>query len=142
MHPRERSRHGQPRPLPECDSFEKLALLAAGDAIANDAIPTDTPGMWTRADYQIVNGRVDDPRAYQPHRTPRRRNHHDTNGDSPAHRAAEAYRQAVDRGSRHPTADAARALNVSRATAGRAISEARKQGLLGPALRNHAGEQT
>ena len=120
----------------------KVALLAADDAIATDSIPTDIPGMFTTAEYRIVGGRVDDPRAYQPRRTPRPSNDRDDNGDGTVHRAAAAYRQAVEQSSRSPTADAARALCVSRATAGRAISEARKLGLLGAALRTQPGEQT
>jgi hypothetical protein len=56
-------------------------------------------------------------------------------------RAATAYRQAIARGSRKPTEEVAQALNVGRSTAARAISAARAQGLLGPALRARAGEQ-
>jgi hypothetical protein len=56
-------------------------------------------------------------------------------------RVAELYREAVADGSHRATADVAETFGVSRATAARAVSAARRQGLLGPALRTRAGEQ-
>jgi DNA-binding transcriptional regulator LsrR (DeoR family) len=46
----------------------------------------------------------------------------------------------MKRGSRSPTRDVARRLNLSRSTAARAIAEAREQGLLGLARRTAPGE--
>jgi hypothetical protein len=52
---------------------------------------------------------------------------------------AEVYAQAWDRGSRHPTADAAKRLRVSPERARDLVREARQRGLLSPALPGRPG---
>jgi len=66
-----------------------------------------------------------------------------TNGKRPTlelDRVIDEYRGAIERGSRSRTADTARALDVGRSTAARALAAAREQDCLA-ALRNRAGEQ-
>lgn len=55
-------------------------------------------------------------------------------------RAVEVYRQAVIAGD-PPTQTVAKVLHLERSTAGRWMVEARRRGLLGPALARKAGEQ-
>jgi hypothetical protein len=141
-------------------TYARAALLAVDDALAvdelthedvmrhmNEGLPyhgtlSEAPAFVTRA-FRIADGRLDDPRARNPRPRPRRTNHTVTPEErlTRATRAAEAYREAIARGSPSPTEDVARALDVSRSTASRAITDARRQGLLGRALRNRAGEQ-
>jgi len=59
--------------------------------------------------------------------------------DAHLRRIAEMYRDLVTAGSRAPTQDIAEALNYSRSTVGRWLVEARRRGLLGPAVGTRAG---
>jgi hypothetical protein len=116
-------------------TYARAALFAVEDAL--DA------GERTYKEYRVVDGQVQDPRTGKP-RPRSRRQYVSAKSEelqTRVERAAEEYRRAVDRGSVSPTVDVAHALSVGRSTAARAIAAARKQGLLGPALRNRAGEQ-
>jgi hypothetical protein len=142
-------------------TYARAALFAAEDALAADDVLTyeaimaqelpyirslteDEAGSrgWVYKEFRIVDGRIRDARARKPRQRPRRKHvtAKDDELDTRIPRAVEAYRRAIERGSRSPTVDVARALNVGRSTAARALSDAREQGLLGPALRNRAGE--
>lgn len=97
---------------------------------------------WGRGMYQVADGQLQDvggqtarPRARRPTSTAKR---NEIEQRIPA--AVKEYRRALEHGSRSPTSDVARALNVGRSTAARALAEARRQGLLGPARRTSAGE--
>jgi hypothetical protein len=140
-------------------TYARAALFAVEDALAADALTyeeimaqelpfhgslsNDKLG-WVYQEFRIVDGQVADARSRKPRPRPRppRTNSSPRSDEthSRAPRAADEYRRAIERGSRSPTADVARALNVGRSTAARAIAAAREQGLLGPALRNRAGE--
>jgi hypothetical protein len=112
-------------------TYSRAALYAVEHAIANGRGSTR---------YEIDrNGRIIDPRAGERPERPRKR-HVYPKDETRVARAAELYREAYERGSRSPTADVARELNVGRSTAARAIADARKKGLLGSALANRAGE--
>jgi hypothetical protein len=142
-------------------TYARAALFAVEDALAADnltyedimtqelpyhgSLTNDRVG-WVYKEFRIVDGQVADARARKPRPRPRppRANpspRSDEAGSRPP-RAADEYRRAIERGSRSPTADVARALNVGRSTAARALAAAREQGLLGPALRNRAGERS
>jgi hypothetical protein len=140
-------------------TYERAAIYAVGDAVAADDLTYDDidmvqelqlqgsltqggPLRHVYAEYKIVDGRFKHPRILKRPR-PGRRNTTAKSEEarSRVSRAAEEYRRALESGSRSPTADVARALTVGRSTAARALTAAREQGLLGPALRNRAGEQ-
>jgi hypothetical protein len=142
-------------------TYLRAANLAVDDAIAADDV-FFSPGLclsdevptigyvrrpesgYHRRDYRIVDGQLTDPRTKTNLRPrPRRRYHTEPSDEAQDRvpRAVDEYRQALERGSRSPTADVAHALKVGRSTAARALAEAREQGPLGPALRNRAGEQ-
>ena len=141
-------------------TYAKAAMLAVEDAIAAEGKPVDHGDLWDQLpyigyprtpelgyiyrEYLVVNGQMTDPRVTRKPR-PRPQRHYVTARSDEVRdrvsRAVDEYRKALEQGSRSPTADVARALNVGRSTAARALSEAREQGLLGHALRNRAGEQ-
>jgi hypothetical protein len=135
----------------------RLAVFAVEDALAADDVLTyevimaqeltyigslAEPGGQVVREYRVVNGEVQDPRSGLPR--PRR-------APPPTakrvelrervRRAAEEYQRAVRRESRTATLDVAAALGLSRASAARAIAEARRLGMLGAALEGRAGEQ-
>jgi hypothetical protein len=132
-------------------TYARAALLAAEDALAADGLTHEDivradllyvgslSTGWVGREFRVVDGRLDDPRTRRP--APRHRAQRRERADDRVERAAAEYRQALERGSRSPTADVARVLDVGRSTAARAISEARERGLLGAALRTAAGEQ-
>jgi hypothetical protein len=141
---------------PPLDAYAKTALFAVEDALAADELTyeeimtqelphhgslTNDKLGWVYKEYRLVDGHVEDPRGRKP-KPPPRRPRTTPKSEELSTRPARAveYRQAIERGSRSPTADVARALNVGRSTAARALAAAREQGLLGPALRNRAGE--
>jgi hypothetical protein len=141
-------------------TYARAAMLAVEDAIAAEGQPGSHRYLWDELpyigyprtpehgyiyrEYRVVKGQVTDPRLARKPR-PRPQRHYVTARSDEFHdrvsRAVDEYRRALEHGSRSPTADVARALNVGRSTAARALSEAREQGLLGPALRNRAGER-
>jgi hypothetical protein len=144
-------------------TYARAALFAVEDAIAvqdahgPDNKPTHEPlrpetvyeasltdGKLDlgRGTYLVVDGRVHDVGGKMPRTRrsrPRSRRSNDLEARIP--QAVEEYRRAIADGSRSPTEDVARALNIGRSTAARALAAAREQGLLGPALRNRAGER-
>jgi hypothetical protein len=92
--------------------------------------------------YLVVDGQVQDVGGPTTRPRPTRRTSTMSHKlEERARRAAEVYRDALRHGSRHPTQDVARRLHLSRSTAARALDEARRQGLLGPARRTSAGER-
>lgn len=95
-----------------------------------------------KGEYPCINGQLQDARGEPLQPRPRRLRSVNGNDELQARipRAVEEYRRAIGRGSRSPTVDVARELHVGRSTAARAIAEARRQGLLGPARRTSAGE--
>jgi hypothetical protein len=142
-------------------TYARAALFAVEDALAADKLTyedimaqelpyhgslTNDKLGWVYREFRIVDGQIADARA----RKPRPRSRPSRANPSPRSdeargrppRAADEYRRAIERGSRSPTADVARALNVGRSTAARALAAAREQGLLGPALRSRAGERS
>jgi hypothetical protein len=141
-------------------TYARAALFAVEDALAADELTyeeimaqelpyhgslTNDKLGWVYQEFRIVDGQIVDapgrkprPRARPPWTNPSPRS---DEAHSRARRAADEYRRGIARGSRSPTADVARALNVGRSTAARALAAAREQGLLGPALRNRAGER-
>lgn len=139
-------------------TYARAAVLAVEDALAVDDLTyekimeqelpyhghlADDGSGHVYREFKIVDGRIEDPRTGRP-RTPARHKHtYPKNGKHQLELGlvVDEYRRAIDRGSRSPTVDVARAFNVGRSTAARSIAAARKQGLLGPALRNRAGEQ-
>jgi hypothetical protein len=120
-------------------TYARTALLAVEDAIADPAYKKG--GYLTQ--YEVSGGKVMDygTRNARSPQTPRIA---PTNGRPTPDLSAwvDAYRQAVERGSRSAIVDVANAFHVGRSTASRRIAEARREGLLGPALRNKAGERT
>jgi hypothetical protein len=143
-------------------TYARAAIFAVEDAVAvRDAHgPDDKPAYnplprevayqasvtngklnWGRGGYLVVNGQVRDLGGQEPRvRRSRPRSPSRDGLEARIPQAVEEYRRAIADGSRSPTADVARALNVGRSTAARALAAAREQGLLGPALRNRAGE--
>jgi len=61
-------------------------------------------------------------------------------GDDHLRQVAEVYRAAVAAGSRAPVEEVRQTFHASRPTAGRWVGQARKRGLLGPAVGTVAGE--
>jgi hypothetical protein len=141
-------------------TYALAAMFAVEDAIADGGVPSRRGNLWdflpyignSRSpelgyiyrEYRVVDGNVVNPRAKRKPRPRPRRRYVTTKSDEKRdriERATDEYRRALQEGSRSATLDVARALNVGRSTAARAITEAREQGLLGPALRNRAGEQ-
>jgi hypothetical protein len=145
-------------------TYARAAIFAVEDALAvRDAhgpddkpaynpLPPEVPYLasvtngklnWGRGNYLVVNGQVRDLGGQEPRvRRSRPRNPRRNGLEARIPQAVEEYRRAIADGSRSPTADVARALNVGRSTAARALAAAREQGLLGPALRNRAGERS
>jgi hypothetical protein len=146
-------------------TYAKAAIFAVEDALAvRDAHgPDDKPTYnplppevayqasvtngklnWGRGTYLVVDGQLQDLGGHtpRPRSSPPRVKRKSGELEARIPRAVEEYRRAIERGSLSPTADVARALNVGRSTAARALAAAREQGLLGPALRNRAGERS
>ena len=131
-------------------TYARAALSAVEDALELNAERTyeqmTIERRGHRSRFEMSNGRLIDPDTREQREpSPRHKHTAATNGDRPTvelARVVDEYRQAIERGSRSPTVDTARALNVGRSTAARAIAAAREQGLLGPALRNRAGERS
>jgi hypothetical protein len=127
----------------------RAALLAVEDAIEDAGTMGLSYEQVVATRHQFINnfvlegGRLTDPRTHKVRAAPKRRYAHPANG---SHRpelddVVSEYRDAIERGSRSPTVDVARAFGVSRATAARSLAEARSQGLLGLALKARAGEE-
>lgn len=130
-------------------AYARAALIAVEDALHANAEHSYEQMMAERRGHasflEMSNGRLIDPKTRESRKPAPRPRLVASNGKpiglAPSD-VADAYRMAVKSGSRSPTVDVAHAFHVGRSTAARAIAEARKQGLLGPALRNAAGEQT
>jgi len=127
-------------------SYARAALIAVEDALEANGYYSYKEMTAERrghvSAYQMNNGRLLDPETRQPRKPPSRKHVYPPSGIHRLDlaRIADTYRKAVKAGSRSATLDTARAFNISRSTAARKITEARRQGLLGPARRNAAGE--
>jgi hypothetical protein len=108
--------------------------------VGYSASVTDGQLTWGAGTYRIIDGQLQDFGGPTPRPRPSRPRASSKRNDARIPQAVEEYRRAISRGSRSPTVDVARALHVGRSTAARAIAEARRQGLLGPAKRTAAGE--
>jgi hypothetical protein len=126
-------------------TYARAAILAVLDAL--DATP-DLTYEQIKAQrrtyiggYEVIGGRLTDKRTHTARTVPKHA--HATNGAGrlDLDRVVDAYREAIERGSRSPTVDVAHAFDVGRSTAARSLAEARRQGLLGQALRTRAGER-
>lgn len=124
-------------------TYARAALIAVEDAL-------EASGRRSRrghvSAFEMSNGRLIDPQTREQRKPSRRQAHTAANGNGKRPtldlaQVVDEYRKAIERGSRSPTVDVAHALNVGRSTAARALAAAREQRLLGPALRNRAGEE-
>lgn len=125
-------------------TYARAAILAVADALEEYAGLTYEQITAERHahlnGFDIKAGQLTDQHTRQRRATPKRR--YATNGARrpELHRVVDEYRKALERGSRSPTVDVAQAFNVGRSTAARSLAEARRQGLLGAALRTRPGE--